>query len=240
VISSCDVDAVKPRKTLGDIVGFILLYFFVASWFVWGPFGLIFYVNGLFNSLAAFLLVPVLLLLIPAAALCLLVLTLRAALHWQELADGEKRWRVLRAGVPLAFLLSFGMGCAGLQPGGLEMFMRGFFGYAERRTDIAAIQNWLSTLDPDFCGKESGYAQARTLTAPEQPRAIASLGPKWASVQPDGNGRLMVHLTWGGGLIGHWGVAVGRADVPMPPPRFSECGRNWGTLAPGAYVWSSD
>ncbi len=241
-------DAMKAPRTLGCIIGIILLSALVASWFIWGPFGLIFYVDGLFNSLAVFLLVPVLFLLVPAAAMiCLFVLTLRAALHGQELADGEKRRRVIWAVVLLAFVLSFALGTAGLQPSPFEMFGRGFARYAERRTDVAAIQNWLSTLDPNDCQDQPldvkvapGVNPAQAPKSIATPSVIAQVKPRGTRLMRDEAGRPMVRLYWGGGFIGHWGITVGCADMPIPPPRFSESGRNWVTLAPGAYVWSSD
>jgi hypothetical protein len=240
VTFSCDRDARKPRKTVGGIIGFTSLYFFVASWFVWGPFGLIFYVDGLFNSLAVFLLVPVLFLLIPAAGICLFVLVMRMALHWRELSGGEKRRRVIWAAVPFAFVFSSGMWFAGLEPAPSEMFVRGFAMRMERRTDVAAIQNWLNTLDPNFCVNESGYAQERRLMPSEQPPPIASLESKWATVRPDGSGRLMVRLLWGGGLIGHWGIVIGPPDMPTPPSGPSASCEDRFPLAPGVYVWSGD
>jgi hypothetical protein len=240
VTSSHDRDAVKPRKTLGGVIGFTLLYLFVASWFVWGPFGLISYVDGLFNSLAVFFLVPVLLVLIPLAVICLVVLVMRMALHWREFPDGEKRRRLIGAAVPFAFLLSFGMGCVGLQPTPAEMFVRGFAGYAERRMDVTAVQNWLSTLDPNTCVNEGGYAQERRLMPSEQPPHIAYLGPKWATLRPDGSGRLRVRLLWGGGFIGHWGIVIGPPDMPTPPSDPSTSREERLPLAPGAYVWSGD
>jgi hypothetical protein len=217
-----------------------LLYLFVASWFVWGPFGLVFYVNGLFNSIAAFLLIPVLFVLIPAAGICLFVLVMRMALHWCEFSDGEKRRRIIWAAVPFAFVLSSGMWFAGLQPAPGEMFVRGFAGYAERRADVPAIQDWRHTLDPNFCVNEGGYAQERRLMPSEQPPAIASLEPKWAGVRPDGRGRLMVRLLWGGGLIGHWGIVIGPPDMPTPPSDPYASREDRSPLAPGVYVWSGD
>jgi len=55
------------RGGWGLIIGIVLFFVIVVSWFVWGPLGLIFYVGGLFNSLWLFMLSPFLFLLIPLA-----------------------------------------------------------------------------------------------------------------------------------------------------------------------------
>jgi hypothetical protein len=240
VTFSYDMDAMKPQKTLRCMVGLTLLSAFVASWFVWGPFGLIFYVAGLFNSVWVFVLGPFLLLLIPAAALFGFVQMMRTALHWQELACREKWCRVTVAAVLSAFVLSFGLGFAGLVPVPFDAFARGFGRCVERRADVAAIQNWLSTLDPNICRNEGGYAQDHRLATSEQPPCLASLGAEWATLEADDKGHLKVRLLWGGGMIGHWGIVVGRPDMPIAPPDASDGGESQMPLAPGAYIWFRD
>jgi hypothetical protein len=56
----------------------ILFAAIVASWFVWGPLGLVFYVGGRVNSLSVFVLAWPLFLLIPLAAIFLPVLGIRS------------------------------------------------------------------------------------------------------------------------------------------------------------------
>ncbi len=229
-----------PRRMLGYILGMTALSALVASWFVWGPFGIIFYVDGLFNSTWAFVFAPLLFLLIPAAAVLLPVRAVWTAWHWRSLTHIERWYGIVSVAVLFAFVLSSGLGFTGMQPSVSDMFARGFARHVQSKTDIVAIQDWLNALDPNICRNEGGYMQDRRLGASEQPACVAHLKPKWATIWPEDGGRLMLRLGWGGGLIGHWGVAVGHRDMPIPPSDTSNFGESRFPLAPGAYVWSGD
>jgi hypothetical protein len=232
---------VQPRKALGYILGMLLLSALVASWFVWGPLGIVFYVDGLFNSDWVFILGPFLFLLIPAAAIFLPFQMVRLFRRWRQLTL-ERKWRH----VILVALLAGFVGSAVLSyaqvlpiPAPNDMFARGFARHVQSQTSIEAIQDWLAGLDPKICVNEGGYVQDRRLDASELPACVLRLHPGPATILPVGD-RLMVRLTWGGGLMGHRGLVVGNRDMPMPPPDSSDAGEYRVPLAPGAYFWSGD
>lgn len=233
---SCD----RRERVFGmlcRVLPMTLLMALVVSWFVWGPFGAIFYAGGLFNSLLVFVLSPFLFLLIPAAVICLPVLAMRTISRWSVLGVSGKGWRVLAVIVCLAFPGSFVLGFAALMPSPFDMFVRGFARYVELRVDVAAIQGWLGTLDPnDYKDSEGGWIEGR-LADSEPPQVIANLHPKRTQPMFDQRGRLAVRLLWGGGMIGHWGIVVGPADMPMSA---SDSRLLYYPLAPGAYIWSGD
>jgi hypothetical protein len=231
----------SSRGTLWRVLQTMLLCVLAIPWFLWGPFGVIFYVDGLFNSLLVFMLSPVLFLLLPlGAVVCLPILVMRTVLRGSGLEAHRRRSFGIAAIMVFAFVCSYGLSFAGLSPAPFDMFARGFSTYVERRTDVEAIQSWLGTLDPnDYFLSGNGRAE-KSFVESEQPLCIARLAPKLTRVQPDDDGRLTVSLLWGGGLIGHWGIVVGPESMPMPPSDPSGSGLHQYPLAPGAYIWSSD
>ena len=215
----------------------MLLAALVVSWFVWGPFGGVFYVGGLFNSILLFMLIPFLFLLVPAAAVSVPILMIRLIARWSRLNAQGKRWHVGATIVAFAFAGSFALGFTGCMPSPADMFARGFVRYVDGRADIVAIQNWLDTLDPSDYKEPGAVLIERVLQDSEQPLSIAHLHPKMAKLLLDDSGRRTVRLLWGGGMIGHWGIVVGRKDMPMPP---SDSYAQYLPLTSGAYVWSGD
>ena len=230
------------RRRIGGwrIVGGILLAAFVASWFVWGPLGLIYYVGGLFNSLSVFLLTLPFILLIPLGIIFLPVLAGYTVTRWRRLSDRGKVFSSFLTVALLANATSLGLGFAGVGSSPFDMFVRGFTRYAKSRTDVAAIRTWLGTLDPNEYTVEEVGSDGMPLPATMYPPAIAQLKPRQhhvgVLVGQDDTGKLRVRLTWGGGFIGHWGIEVG--DKSMQPPPDSETVRHR-PLAPGAWVWSN-
>ena len=222
------------RAMLLRVVGMILFSAFVASWFIWGPLGLICYMCGLFNSLMAFAFIPLLFgLLLLGAVAVLPVEVIGAILRWHRLSASDRLTKCCFMGILAALVTSFALGFAGMQPLPIAMFGRGFARYAAVRVDVPAIRTWLSTLDPNE------YVNGGVPLPPEkQPPAITRLSPKryplGVQVSRDDTGRLMVRLLWGGGMIGHWGIEVG--DESMKPPPASETD-GYRVLGPGAWVW---
>jgi hypothetical protein len=217
------------------IVGGILPAAFVASWFVWGPLGLIYYVGGLFNSLSVFLLTLPFILLIPLGVIFLPVLAGYTVTRWRRLSARGKVFSSFLTVALLANATSLGLGFAGMAPSPFDMFVRGFTRYAEVRADIPAIRNWIAALDPKEYRDEGGIME-RPFGESEQPPCIARLHPRTVRFKADPDGRLLLQFLWGGGLIGHWGIEVG--DKSMQPPPDSETVRHR-PLAPGAWVWSN-
>jgi hypothetical protein len=216
------------------IAAVVLFLAFVASWFVWGPLGLIFYVGGLFNSLWPFMLSPLLFLLIPLGVIFLPVLAIRSVISWRRLPRGEKVFSSSLMVALAALEASFGLGFTGITPSPFDMFLRGFTRYVASRADVTAIQAWLSTLDPNEYTDKYGSMTEKRFTESEQPPCLVRLHAKGPAVRPDDKGHLMLRAIWGGGLIGHWGIEVG--DKSMEPPPDSEI-YGYRPLAPGAWIW---
>lgn len=220
------------------IVGVVLFSALVASWFVWGPLGLICYVGGLFNSDLVFLLTLPFVLLIPLGVIFLPVLAIGTVIRWRRLSNWGKVLSSLFTIALLANATSLGLGFAGVVSSPFDMFVRGFTRYAENRTDVAAIRTWLGTLDPNEYTVEEVGSGGMPLPATMYPPAIAHLNPRrhhvGVLVGQDDAGKLRVRLLWGGGFIGHWGIEVG--DKSMQPPPDSD-GVGYRPLAPGVWVW---
>ncbi len=244
------------RRSWARVAGIVLIIAFVVSWFAWGPLGIVAYIGGLFNSLSVLVLVLPLSLLVLLAAAWLLVLVVGTALRWRRLLGRAKLRRLLLATGCAALVASFTLGFAGVIPSPFDMHVKGFARYARSRTDVAAIQAWLGTLDPNEYVDASTDPGGMPLPAAEQPAAIIRLNPNryphGVRVVRDGTGRLMVRLTWGGGMIGHWGIVVGHSETKVPQTQepgwmkrqyggrteeFYEYGEYRKPLAPGAWIW---
>ncbi len=219
------------------VAGGVLLTALVVSCFVWGPFGIIFYVGGLFNSASIFALTLPLALVILLAAAWLLVLVIDAASRWRRLSGHARLRRLLPAAVCCALVTSFTLGFVGVVPPPFDVYMKGFARYARSRTDVPAIQNWLGTLDPnEYVGAmdPGGIPVAPEEHPPAITRLKAMRRPHGVRVGRDDTGALMVRLTWGGGMIGHWGILVGAERMESPPALEMTV---YQSLAPGAWVW---
>jgi hypothetical protein len=233
-----DDTVVARRISPWCIGGAALFSAFVATWFVWGPLGLIFYVGGLFNSLSVFLLTLPFVLLIPLGIIFLPVLAGYTVTRWRRLSNRGKVFSALFTVALLANATSLGLGLAGVGSSPFDMFVRGFTRYAKSRTDVAAIRTWLGTLDPNEYTVEEVGSDGMPLPATMYAPAIAHLNPRrhhvGVLVGQDDAGKLRVRLMWGGGFIGHWGIEV--RDKSVQPPPDSE-GAGHRPLAPGAWIW---
>lgn len=212
--------------------GFYAVFAFL--WLVWGPFGIVCYVGGLFNWMPVFLFVflampPGLLLAVAVFP----VLVTRAVRTWgRRTREGRRRilvWLVLTGG----FVCPYVLGLCGLTVSPFDTYVRGFRRYAARRVNVAAIQGWLATWDPNDRIGEDGIMDTR-LAESERPSCIAELAPTHVIMESDGSGRPTVRFFWGSGVLGSWGVVVGPEDMRTPP---SDSGEERFSLWPGAYVW---
>lgn len=242
----------RPRRALGYILGMTLLSVLVASWFIWGPFGVIFYVAGQLGSMGIFVyLLCCLIWLVAAVVICLPVLVVSTVWRWRRLTYSTKWSRLVLMAVVFAFMASVGLGFLRRGPSPFDMFMRGFGGYVERRTQIEAIQNWLSMLDPNDCeGQPLDVRVARSAPAVHPaksvrtPPSIACLKAADTRLRRDDMDRPMVRLIWGSGHLG-WGLVVGDKDMRIPGRHVPGSGRQKmyyeddglrRSLAPGAYL----
>jgi len=235
-------------KTLCRVLTMAVVVAVMVSWFVWGPFGLLFYMGGLLNSVQALVLSIVLSSMVSVIVICALVLTAHTVLRWSRLDAWRKECRIFAAIVLLAWPISYGLESAGIvvTPVPFDLFVRGLTRYIDRRADIGAIQNWLGTLDPNDCEDrrvEVGAAPKGSIpdspASVPAPPSLARLGWRYNKMLTrDDKGRPMIRITLGGGgLIGCWGLEVGLPDMPMP---VSDSRLLYYPFAPGAYIWSGD
>jgi hypothetical protein len=231
----------RLRRGLRHVLAMVLLAIPAALWLIWGPLGPILYVGGLFNSMGVWVFVSsaMLLLMLPAMVL-LPVLAVYTPLTWRRQTSHAKRslilWMVATGGLVVPTVVGF----TGLTASPFDLYVRGFTSYVKTHADIEGIQNWLDTLNRNEYTGPYGSRAEKCFAVAEQPACIASLNPKRATVWPDDTKDLTVKLLWGGGLIGHWGIVVGRKDMPIPPSDTSRFGEQRFRLAPGAYLWSGE
>ena len=231
----------KPHKGLRQVIVVVLLAILAALWLIWGPLGPVLYVGGLFNSMGVwFFASSVLLLLILPAMVLLPVLAVYTPLTWRRQTTCAKRslvlWMVATGGLVVPTVVGF----TGLTASPFDLYVRGFARYVKVHADIVAIQNWLDTLNRNEYTGPYGSMAEKCFAVAEQPPCIASLNPKRVTVRLDDTKDLTVKLLWGGGLIGHWGIVVGRKDMPIPPSDTSKFGEQRFPLAAGAYIWSGE
>lgn len=239
--------AVLSIKTLGCVLTMVVLTAAVVSWFVWGPFGGMCYLGGLFNSSLAFVLFVLLSSMAPLLVICALALAMYTVFRWSWLDARRKGRYVFAAIVLLAWPVSYGLESRGVIPTPVpfNLFARGLARYVDRRVDIGAVQSWLGTLDPNDC--EGQPLDARVASdadidpAPKYvptPPSLARLVRHNNRLTRDDRSRPMICITLGGGgFNGCWGLEVGSPDMPMPT---SDSRLLYYPLAPGAYIWSDD
>jgi len=236
---------VKPHKGYKCVLAITAVIPVLVCWFVWGLLSIIFYVDGLFNSKVAFGIGPI---LIPSVLVVGLLLSMRLVsciLRRCGLSTRRIRRGVLAMMFVFGLAALFGLNYMGLSLDPLSMFARGISRHVERRADIAEVQSWLSTVDPNDCEDQRlGDKIAPDRNSPHPPKyvpvppALADLNGYGAILSKDDAGRPMICIFLGGsGLIGHWGVTVGDRDMPVPLPDSSELGESRFPLVPGAYVW---
>lgn len=229
----------EPTRTPWRVAGGFLLNVLAGVWLVYGPFGVMCYVGGLFNWMKVF--VYFFLGMLPALAFAAAfpVLVTRALVTWRRRTQAARCWIAFWVVLAGGFIIPYGLGLAGLTPSPFDMYVRGFARYAQRRADIRAIRKWLGTLDPNAPACENGTMYGQ-LAESDRPPCIAELAPVIVFLEPDNGGRPMVRLLWGSGFIGSWGVAVAREDMPTPIVDRSADGERYYPLAPGTYVWSGN
>jgi hypothetical protein len=218
----------------------VLLCALAVPWFVYGPFGIVSYVGGMFNCVQVFLVIMLLGLPALVAAPFFLFEVVYAPVIWRRATPARRRGLILRIVLAGGLGCPFMLGLIGLTPTPFDIFARGFVRYVDRRADIEAIRSWAATLDPnEHPGSQVGRL-AGQLKESEQPPAVARLHPKWVLAESDEKGRRAVRLLWGSGMIGSLSLVVGREDMPTPPSDASRPGERRYPLAPGAYISSSD
>ena len=168
-----DAGVEVSRRMLLWVFGIPLLCGIPIAWFVWGVLGVIFYVDGLFNSAFVFGIGPVLL---PAVFVVGILLSRRLVLRLLLRFGYDTRWirRVVLAILIVSVIAAtVGLARVGLLPAPFSLFARGLARYVDRRADIPAVQDWLGTLDPDDCQDQRlGEKIAPSRTLPDPPKYV--------------------------------------------------------------------
>lgn len=236
------INAIKSRRTTAYVLATLVSLAVVVPCLVWGPFGIVDYVTGRLNvesavsSIKVFILIAILGLL---SLISVLVLVVAAFLYWRKGARRAWRNTLLLAALPSAFVASFGadyVRTSGRPPD--TMFMRGLRQHMLHRADIAAIRDWLGTLNPDDVGAPGTYSNHVSINPPDRPECISRVRPHMVVVSKDSTGRLSVGLSWGDRMVGRWGLVARREETAVELLADSSDPRTYRLpIAPGAYVY---
>jgi hypothetical protein len=244
------------NQTMGRLKGLYRRYWYVfdivlaVAVFLYGtlndPFEIIMYVCGLYNQLAirAMMTFMWVMWLLPAA-LCCVVLLLRAVMTWPKHIRSKGRLLLLRVGVVGGLSIYLMLPFLPVGPTGFDVYIKGFEKFVRARADIAGIRNWLGTLGPNDCvvynitnahdGSKS--SSPKDLQEQEWPGVISKLKPRYVTLSLDDDDHPRVRLTWGSGFLGTWGLVVGDETMPTPESDFSQYGEFRKEIRKGAYVW---
>jgi hypothetical protein len=232
---------IQLRRMASRILVTLVSLALVVPCLVWGPFGIVDYVTGRLNIESAVSSVKVAILIVILGLLALisvLALVVATFLYWRKGARRAWRNTLLLAALPSSFVASYGVDyarTAGRPPD--TMFMRGLRQHMLHRADIAAIRDWLGTLNPDDVGAPGTYSNQVFFDPPDRPECINHVRPGMVVVSKDGTGHLSVCLSWGGRMVGRWGLVVTREETAIelladsPDPRTYRL-----PIAPGAYI----
>ena len=207
-------------------------------WFgvLFDPFGLLSYYGGLVNAPLRQGLLCISVMLMPGAAICLVVLVVRILFVWPRHFRSWSRtvlvWFAVMASFGFFFVLPFAR-----FPNQMDVFMSGFQTHVKMRTDIGAIQTWLATVDPGDLEKEARRDNWDLAREAYRLAAIARLKPSCVHLRLDERGCPMIRLSWGTGILGSWGLVVGAEDMETPPSDTSRYGEYRFECAKGAYLW---
>jgi hypothetical protein len=255
-LTSVESEVTSPNGTVGSVKTFYKRYWYVLDIllilvvFLYGtlndPFGLVMYVCGLYNQLTiralmtfiwVFWLVP--------AMLCFGVLLLRIILSWPKHIMNKSKLLFLR----LLVIIGLGIYCilpfTFIVPHGFSVYIKGFEKYIRAEADIAGIQDWLGTLEPEDCviyNITNAYdgtkrSSPKDLQMQEWPKAIVMLGPRFVRLSVDVENHPRVRLSWGSGFLGTWGLVVGHETMSTPESDLSRYGEYRKEIGKGVYIW---
>lgn len=234
----------RPRLEAADI-GFLCIPVVFGMWSL----GIMHYLLGLTNIAELLYILFAVVALVPVALGFLVILPIRMLWARPRVSRGRVWFRLLAVVAGLIFLVAGFV--APLHASPYVMLARGFKVRMQIHADIDAIRTWLKTVDPNHVnGTNAGW---KLDYESHRVPAIAELHPRGTQVSLDDEGRPMVQLFWGSGMLGHWGLVVGDEHMEIPKtelprrmvsaqgadssesPMYGECRL---PLAPGAYVWS--
>jgi hypothetical protein len=210
----------------------------VPVWFgiIFDPLGLLSYLGGLINVPISLLAGVLSVMLLPAVPLCLVVLLVRMLVVWPRHIPGWRQrllaWGTALAAIAILLVLPFVLRTR--RP--MDAFMSGFTNYVQRRADIPEVQAWLDTLDRGRLADPRRHAETPG-GGSNLPPSLRRLKAWYRMVTLDDQGRPMIRLMWGSGMMGSWGLVIGHRELETPPSDLSRYGEYRAPIAPGAYVW---
>ena len=225
---------VRSRRWFG-VVRVLLPAVVIAPLLVWIVFVAICYAGGRRNSPGCFAIPLMLGPLLPFGLIASPILVVRTIFNWHRYPRRRQYGHAL-----LTILLVGSLAFVGwvivlspvCSPG--AAFMRGFRRHVQSQADIQAIRAWLDGTDAQAAAEQSARG---CFDGSQWPAPIARLGPRYASVLRDEGAGLTVRLSWVDRPFGHWGLAVGRGQMRVPPAGFEKHNEHCLPLDSGAYVW---
>lgn len=119
--------------------------------------------------------------------------------------------KLLLSLVPLFIPLFLTMNIFPKEPGAVK-FLRGNEQWVHKNVDVAAIRQWVMSLDPVFSGQR--YYEIKTF--PEKlPEVISKLDPQYLYFSDFEKEGRVIEFEWGN-PFGHWGLRIGPADMETP------------------------
>ena len=227
---------------LGLLGGFLVAYagLFEAS-------SRIRYLDGLSNG-GRSMLGPLVVLGLGAVSLVLVVLlAVRVLIVRPKRIENRRRFVAAALFLSIVLVVWIALPFMGLWSPGYKPFTSGFREYVQMNVNLGVVREWLTAQDPNLCTGQMIDVSGPNWSASRWPdttiwaSAITQLNPHYVQLAKTETGRPKIRLTWGG-VLGHWGVEIGPADMEMP--RMSDGKGNVEEedeyrlpLAPGAYVW---
>jgi len=174
--------------------------------------------------------------------LCLIAVVRRVIRSWGRHIEDKYRLWSLRLAVTVGIVLYLALPFTRLGMPWTKAFTVGFRRYVKANLDLASIQAWLNSADPNACSEyvydptsgatlESWWPDAASWA-----KAITPLHPHCATLSLSSEGCPTIRIRWFG-WSGSWGLAVGDPSIVTPPSSFSRQREYRLSVAPGAYVW---
>jgi len=234
----------KPRGNWKDShVVFLFLPVILTILF---PLGGIFYLSGRFRPYATTLWHVSLLYLVVLIFIfyCFISGIMKLSGRKRKLTRNEKLLTAAETVVPLVFIGLFvvfiflAFTNKEFRGPRFQLFMCGIRDRVKSKVDIEATRTWLQSLrNEDFKDSDPKY---KRLTKAEQPETLRGLKHARADLSEDENGNIKIRLWWDSGMLGHWGVVIGKKEMNIPPPDYSMYGEDILPVEPVVYVWLSE
>ena len=239
----------RPRGKWKDSIIIFLVLPVIFTFLV--PLGWVFYLHGKFSPYAGSRALVVILFATAPIFVVWCLLTRIVRIFDVQVRNNRKGKIVIgtEIGVSTVFLALFIIAVftpieLGSCPSGYVGFLHGFRDRVRGKADVAAIRDWLGTLDKEDCTRrsfslisDSGSSGRQWPDSIDWPESVKVFKPRFVQFPVDDNDNLKVRLCWGTGMTRSWGVEIGPEDMEIPPSDLSRYGEHRLPLERGAYVW---